>query len=317
MVLDTSEFVSTQTMNGVGRSLRRIIRQKNYEFLVLLDNPARFVLYIMYYILSICKYILYKSFVLASSNNNDRKPRQRQRLYEEVANEIGLRIVSGVYPPNETLPFEEELVAEFGVSRTVIRETIKVLTDKGMVQPRQRIGTVVHPRSNWSLLDSDVLNWELQAGQQEKLLHKVTEARRVIESEAAALAAQRASEEQLHQMEESLSIMEQTARNFTPENARAYVDADMVFHATILNACGNELLEQMANMMRQALVASREITTRMPGNATKAIPAHRLVLEALLNRDSDGAHKAMKALIDRAKSDIEEAFRKHLESTNP
>jgi len=71
----------------------------------------------------------------------------------------------------------------------VIREAIKVLTAKRLVQPRQRIGTVVQPSRNWSLLDSEVLNWELQAGRQEELLKKVTEVRRIIEPEAAALAS--------------------------------------------------------------------------------------------------------------------------------
>lgn len=240
--------------------------------------------------------------------SHKKKPFERQRLYEDVTTELGLRIVGGFYLHGAILPSEEELVEEFGVSRTVIREAVKVLTDKGLVQPRQRIGTLIHPRSHWRLLDADVLQWELQVGQQEALLHKVTEARRVIEPEAAALAALRASDEQLQQIEAAFNAMVEAVKDFAA-HAEEYIEQDMVFHAIILAGCGNELLAQTADMMRRALVASREITTRIPGNAEKAIPAHRAVLETILRRDSDGARKAMQKLIDQARTDIESAFR--------
>ncbi len=246
--------------------------------------------------------------ILQKYKNNSIKPFLRRRLYEDVVNEIGLRIISGAYQAGDILPSEENLVEEFGVSRTVVREAVKVLTEKGLLQPRPKLGTAIYPRNQWNLLDSDVLNWELQAGQQELLLNKVTEARRIIEPEAAALAAQRASDGQIAQMIKSFDEMVYAAEHFE-SHAQDYIDSDMVFHAVILNACGNELLEQMANMMRNALVASRQVTTAIPGKAAAAIPAHRAVLHAIQQRDSEAAYRTMQALIDRAKADIEEAFR--------
>lgn len=246
---------------------------------------------------------------MQAHKNSKSKPFARRRLYEDVVNEIGLRIVGGVYAIGEILPSEEALVEELGVSRTVIREAVKVLTEKGMLQPRPKLGTVVHPRQHWKLLDEDVLNWELQTGQQEALLHKVTEARRIIEPEAAALAAERSTSEQLRRMQEAFDGMAYAAEHFE-NHADDYIQYDMVFHTVILEACGNELLGQMANMMRRALIASREVTTRIPGKAAAAIPAHRAVLQAIQQRNPQAAYDTMRNLIDLAKADIQEAFRR-------
>jgi GntR family transcriptional regulator, galactonate operon transcriptional repressor len=226
-----------------------------------------------------------------------------RRLYQHVVNQIGLRIVRGEYVSSEILPGEEVLVSEFGVSRTVIREAIKVLTEKGLVQPRTKVGTLVHPRYSWNWLDPDVLNWEIQAGQMHSLLRKVTEARRIIEPEVAALAARRGSDEEIAQVTDAYRRMEQN-----PDNVPEYIAADMVFHAAIMDACHNEMLAQMADTMRRALIASREVTLQLPGNSWKALPLHLAVLQAIQKRDSQAAFDAMRNLIERAAFDIEMAL---------
>ena len=226
-----------------------------------------------------------------------------RRLYQHVVNQIGLRVVRGDYASGDILPGEEVLVAEFGVSRTVIREAIKVLTEKGLVQPRTKVGTLIHPRNSWNWLDSDVLNWEIQAGQMHSLLRKVTEARRIIEPEVAALAAERGSDAEIAQITGAYRRMEQN-----PDDLPEYIAADMAFHAAIMDACHNEMLAQMADTMRRALIASREVTLKLPGNSLKALPLHLAVVQTIQNRDSQGAFAAMQNLIGRAAYDIEMAL---------
>lgn len=264
------------------------------EFLDKIGIVEYFILYIMYYDCT------RREMILRDSTKKDHKPAGRPRLYEEVVEEIGLRIVGGIYAVDEVLPIEEDLVEEFGVSRTVIREAVKVLTEKGLLRPRARLGTVVLPRKQWNLLDTDVLNWELIAGRKVELLRKVTEARRIIEPEAAALAAQRATDQEIQAIAEAYHRME-----LNVDDAKTYIEADMVFHSAILAACHNEVLEQMANMMRRALVASREVTTQIPGSSVGALPLHLKVLEAIQQRNAETAYAAMQYLIDQARADIE------------
>ena len=124
-----------------------------------------------------------------------------RKLYEHVEEAIGLQIIKGKYKPNDTLPNEETLCEEFGVSRGVIREAVKVLQKKGLVRPRPKIGTQIQPKSRWNLYDEDVLIWKLKAGQQLRFLKKVTEVRSIIESEAARLSAERASTEEIDKIQ--------------------------------------------------------------------------------------------------------------------
>jgi GntR family transcriptional regulator, galactonate operon transcriptional repressor len=239
---------------------------------------------------------------LSNLPNGQKKPKHysRRRLYHDVVDELGLRIVRGEYAAGDILPGEESLVEELGVSRTVIREAIKVLTEKGLVQPRPKSGTHIHPRAHWHLLDSDVLNWELISGRKVELLRKVTEARRIIEPEAAALAATRGTPDEIELITDAYYDMERHV-----EDIAGYIEADMIFHSGILKACHNEILEQMAATMRRGLVASREVTTRDASSSAGALPLHLAVLSAIRNRDSQAAYDAMRYLVDRAGADIE------------
>jgi len=237
------------------------------------------------------------------------KPYSRRRLYHDVVDELGLRIVRGEYTAGDILPGEESLVEELGVSRTVIREAIKVLTEKGLVQPRPKIGTQIHPRAHWHLLDSDVLNWELISDRKADLLLKVTEARRIIEPEAAALAAQRGTNEEIELITRAYNDMERYV-----EDIAGYIEADMIFHSGILQACHNEILEQMAATMRRGLVASREVTTRDASSSAGALPLHLAVLNAIRSRNSQAAYEAMRYLVDRAGADIERIVGQHKDS---
>lgn len=225
---------------------------------------------------------------------------KRNNLHRQVVDTLGLRIVQGTIKVGETLPTEAELSLELGVSRTVTREAIKVLSEKGLVVSRPKTGTQVQPRTNWNLLDADILNWEYEVGPRNDFLRKLTEVRRIIEPHTSELAAQRATPDEIAFMEDAYRRMEMSV-----EDDNAYIAADMQFHAAIVKASHNELLEQIINTIRVALVASRKVTTQIPGGSSEALPLHYAVLDAIRRRQPQAAYQAMEYLINRAANDIE------------
>ena len=118
-------------------------------------------------------------------------------VHASLANEIGLRIVRGDYPPGTILPNEAKWAEIFEVSRSAVREAIKMLMGKSLLSSRSKVGSWVEPRERWNLLDRDVLGWYAMSPDKEKFLHIVQEFRYIIEPEATALAAQRRSDEQM------------------------------------------------------------------------------------------------------------------------
>src|SRR5437667_9243664 len=165
----------------------------------------------------------------------------RRGLHGAVVHKIGVQIVSGGLMPGEPVPTEEELTGELAVSRTVLREVVKVLAAKGLVEARPKTGTRVRERNDWNLLDPDVLAWRLETAPDPLFFRDVIEVRRIIEPEAARLAAERATEEQIRELEETFREMEAAS-----DDPDAYLAPDLRFHALILAACRNELLEQVA-----------------------------------------------------------------------
>ena len=210
--------------------------------------------------------------------------------------------MSGELQPGDLLP-EAELIAELDVSRTVLREAIKVLGAKGLVEARPRIGTRVSPRSHWRLMDPDVLAWQSEDGLDELFLRNLAEVRLVIEPAATRLAAIRATEEQIALIKEAYAQMEAHV-----VHSEAFIAADMQFHYGILDACHNEILEQISYTIGEALEISRKVTVEVPGSSAAHLPLHKAVVEAISERDGDAAEDAMKALIERVQSDIERFF---------
>src|SRR5437867_4809520 len=130
----------------------------------------------------------------------ERSQYPEQSLHGRIVHAIGRRILGGDLQPGDLLPAEPEL----GASRTVVREAIKVLAAKGLVESRPKTGTRVRPRESWNLLDPDVLAWLQDGAVSEDLLRKLTEVRRIIEPAAAELAAARADGRDLAALEQAL-----------------------------------------------------------------------------------------------------------------
>lgn len=225
--------------------------------------------------------------------------KSRRKLYEYVVEEIGIRILKGVYGVGQTLPNEETLSRELDISRGVLREATRVLTQKGLIQIRPKIGTQVTGRRNWNLFDPDVLTWKLQMEDQFDFLKRVTEVRRIIESEAARFAAQRASSKAVDYMEARLKELQKIFSHPSTYNYQDYLSKDMAFHAAVMEACNNELLTQIAFTMRQAIHAARQADIRDTEIHLNSIPLHQEIFNGIKNGDPQAAYNASQKMFDQ------------------
>ena len=217
-------------------------------------------------------------------------PRNRQ---EQVLDELGHLIVAGAAAPGATLPIEPALAAEFGVSKTVIREAIRGLAAKGLVRTSPRRGTIVCDRDDWHLLDPDVLSWQLRAETGPNMLRDFQEFRRAVEPMGARLAAERATEADRALLREAFELMEQTA-----DVPAQYFAADLKFHAALLAATENQMLRGLRDAVRAALAVRHESAVRILEDMHESMPYHGRVLLAVEAGDPDAAAQAMEELLD-------------------
>ena len=233
--------------------------------------------------------------------------RQDRNLTRGMVDTLGKAIVTGGYK-DRPFPTEADISKEHGVSRSVTREAVKMLTAKGLLSARPRQGTVIQPEASWNLFDTDVLHWTLERTFSVDLLRQFNELRIAIEPEAAALAAARRDEADLAQIRSDLARMSAAG----PSAANG-LDADISFHLAILNAARNQFYLQFKPVVETALKTSIHFTNRISGRMA-SIPDHRAVAEAIEARDPDLARRSMRKLIgdvlglmDRAGDDVDAA----------
>jgi DNA-binding FadR family transcriptional regulator len=224
----------------------------------------------------------------------------RGGLHGQIVHAIGRQIVNGDIRPGQLVPVEAGLPA----SRTVLREVIKVLAAKGLVESRPRTGTRVRPRHAWNLLDPDVLAWHQEGASTGAFLRQLSEVRLIVEPAAAELAARRAGESELQAIDEAYQDME-AALQGSAEDYVAFDQADVRFHHAIVEACGNDLLRQMGQSVFSALLVSFQATSRLPGRAKASLPQHRAILEAVRERQAWRARAAMRLLVQTSAREIE------------
>jgi DNA-binding FadR family transcriptional regulator len=220
-------------------------------------------------------------------------------LHASVVEQIGMRIVQGGFLPGEVLPNADDSSEMLGVSRTVLREAIKVLAGKGLVESRPKTGTRVRPRSDWNFLDPDVLAWRYAGAITLEDVKALFELRRAIEPMSAALAAQRATAEQIDELNDALAEMEAVA-----DDGDLFAKPDLVFHQTILRMTGNELIGSLAALIETALVTSFRLSNDNPNGQRPSLPQHRTVAERIAAGDAAGAQQALLSLIDHAEEDV-------------
>jgi DNA-binding FadR family transcriptional regulator len=214
-----------------------------------------------------------------------------RNLHGQVVNELGRRVVSGVYAAGALLPNEEQLCLELQVSRTALREAVKVLAAKGLLESRPRIGTRVRARELWNLLDPDILAWRCATGADAEFLRHLTELREIIEPAAASLAAKSRSEAQLHDLELAFNAMEGA------EDIGQWVEADLAFHTAVLRATNNPLLMPLAAIIGSALESLLGVSARSAGDFKRALPDHQKVFEAIRQGDAQSALHRMAGML--------------------
>ena len=223
----------------------------------------------------------------------------RRGLHGEVVHTIGLQIVSGELQPGDPLPPEDELTSNLSVSRTVLREAVRVLAAKGLVQARPKTGTRVRERSEWNMLDPDVLSWRTERFHDLKLYEETTEVRLAIEPLAARLAATRATRDDVAGIAAAFAAMEAGL-----DDQGAYLAGDLDFHTRILGSCHNEVLEQLGRVLRAVLGATFALTTTPGRSRRRALPLHRAILDGIVARNEEAAEEAAKTLIADTARDI-------------
>lgn len=224
---------------------------------------------------------------------------QGRGLHGQVVEQMGTRIVGGAYPPGAPL-FSEQLEREFDVSKTVVREALKVLAAKGLVESRQKRGTVIRPREAWNLLDGDVLRWQGHEPPNFVFLENLAEVRGIVEPAAARLAAGRRTEADLTQLESALAAM--AAAKQDPD---AMVDADLRFHRALLDAAHNEVLSRMEVVLAAGLQV-RDRFVHHSEYGSDPMPSHRALLDAIREGDAYLAGLTVEALLAQAATDLAE-----------
>jgi DNA-binding FadR family transcriptional regulator len=203
---------------------------------------------------------------------------------------LGRAIVTGEYDVRP-FPTEAEIAKTYGVSRSVTREAVKMLTAKGLVSARPRQGTTVRPASSWNLFDPDVLHWLLDRQFSVDLLRHFNQLRVAIEPEAAALAAV------VGDVQDHAGIAAGLARMAAAERGEDDpLDADIAFHVAVLVAAKNPFYAQFREMVGTALRTSIHFTNTIVGRSA-SVEQHAAVADAIASRDPIAARAAMRAII--------------------
>ena len=216
-------------------------------------------------------------------------------VHGQTVEALAGRILAGEIGEGDTLDLPA-LREELDVSLTALREALKVLSAKGIIDARQKRGTFVQPRSSWNLLDTDVMRWQTQAGADHGLFDELTEMRVIVEPAAARLAAERASDADIEALSDALERMA------SAQDLAATVRADLEFHRLLMTATHNAFLTQVERIIAIGLAERDKLVHGSVDD--DRVPSHRAVLDAIAARDPEAAYEAMRALVDKSKADL-------------
>lgn len=225
-------------------------------------------------------------------------------FHGHVMGDLGRSIVGGVYAENSILPRDGELQQYYGVSRTVMREALKTLAAKGMVQPKAKIGTRVLSRQSWNLFDPDILQWHAEVGAVDaKFLFSLSEMRLALEPEAAALAALRRTDDQVVEIYTWVDKMGEPT-----VSGQDFVDYDLRFHVTVAEASQNPFMRSISALIEVALAATFRVSSPIPNTKQHklTVQRHRAIAEAIEMGNSEAARQAMRKVIQEGVDRVSE-----------
>jgi DNA-binding FadR family transcriptional regulator len=212
--------------------------------------------------------------------------------YRVVANRLGAAVVTGAYPADISFPTEADLCRQYGASRSVVREAIKMLTAKGLLGSRPRRGTWVQPEETWNLLDPDVLEWLLERQFSAALLIEFTELRLAVEPGAATLAARVAGAAEKTAIRSAIERMKAADRGEDDP-----LNANIAFHVAVLRASCNRFFEQLIGFSEAALRLSNRMANRHQSERLANLADHKKVADAIIAGRSAAAGEGMRKLI--------------------
>jgi len=219
--------------------------------------------------------------------------RRAHSNHAEVARSIGVDIIAGRYDEGVRLPGDAELTAMFGVSRPVLRESVKTLVAKGLLTTKTRVGTVVRERGAWNMFDADVLAWHLDAGIDKRFLGDLAEIRLAVEPRAAALAAMRRTEADIAELQASMDRMRREA-----SDSVGFADADLALHIAVVNASGNLFMCSIGNVIEAALRASFLLSAPVEREDRETVLLwHQRIVDAIAGGDAEAAAAAIVEVI--------------------
>jgi len=228
------------------------------------------------------------------------RPGRGQNLTYGIVEDLGAAIVTGKYTKDNPFPVEADLTTQYGTSRSVLREAVKMLTAKGLLRARPRQGTWVQPESAWNLLDPDVLRWLLERKFSPALLIEFTQIRLAVEPAAASLAAMRSTAAERSAIQIAIQRMVAAERGDDEP-----LESDIAFHVAVLHASGNRFYAQLSELIESALRFSIKLTNRYKGVRLASVADHKKVSDAILTGHAEVAAAAMRHLIQEALDLIE------------
>jgi len=219
----------------------------------------------------------------------------KRSLHVQVAREIARKILSGEAAQNEIIPSEMVLCEQFSVSRTALREAIKLLTSKGLLESKPKVGTRVKSRENWNFLDAQLLDWVIDLGDNEVVYQEFLALRKAIEPEAAALAAKNATAQQRILLSATFQQMDYVSKNF---DAAKWMEVDMEFHRLVFLSTGNSFYLPFANVLGTMFKSFISHSSEKGGTC---ISEHRAIYSAIMAGDADKARQANITLLANSK----------------
>ncbi|MCW8860278.1 MAG: FCD domain-containing protein [Deltaproteobacteria bacterium] len=221
---------------------------------------------------------------------------------KNITEYLARQIIGGQLKYNEIIPNEIDFAAKFGVSRTMIRDVLKNLEMKGLIERKTNVGTRVRNIQSWNLLDEEVLNWSAGLLTQNRFLLSLLELRLIVEPQAAALAAVRANDSDLQLISENFAHMWNSGM---PGNeVTLNTEADIAFHKAIIKASGNLFISQIGGAIQAALHHTIYLSNKANIDHKKSLDCHRRVLTAIENRNSEGAYAGMCCVLQNTIADI-------------
>jgi GntR family transcriptional repressor for pyruvate dehydrogenase complex len=217
------------------------------------------------------------------------------RLYEQILQQIEDAILKGTLKPGDQLPAERELAQQFGVSRTAVREAVKALREKGLVEAYSGRGTFVTDGTSQAVRQS--LDLMMKIGQPEGSRH-LAEVRAILEPEIAALAAIRAEEQDIATMREAVAVMDRSL-----SDGDAFIEADLDFHLSLAEAAANPLILSLIDSIVGLLREQRMRVFKVAGGPQRGQFHHKRILDAVERRDSEKAREAMCAHLQQVRED--------------